>query len=86
MKAHPALFGGGGGANKKALLFQSTNDIHIQNTAVKHKTNKNTYILNRTYRAHCKQIQKNAEQIQIIGFDNRIATSERKTKENKEKR
>ena len=32
VKAHPALFGGGGGEPKKeALLFQSTIDIHIQN-------------------------------------------------------
>ena len=74
------IWGEEGEPTRGALLFQSTNDIHIQNTAVKHTTNKNTYILNRTYRTHRKKIQKSAEQIQIIGFDKRIATSERKNK------
>ena len=37
MKAHTALFEGGrrgGGAKKGALLFQSTIDIHIQNSKI----------------------------------------------------
>ena len=58
VKAHPALLEGtgegegegGGGAKKGGTIIPVYIHIHIQN----HKTNKNAYILNSMYRAHCK--------------------------------
>ena len=77
MKSYPALFGEGS-QKKGALLFQSTNDIHIQNTK---KLTKRRLNFERSVQVHSKKFKKSEKKNKTYDLIKKFATSERKHQE-----